>query len=88
MSQRVPQPHQLDSVDVINVGSAINDDGTVGDSDCGVRLAAVLDEASSALLCGLSADEQLKRSHAWAVALEQGGSSEHEAFSAEGCASM
>ena len=52
MSRRVPQPHQLDSVDVINVGSAINDDGTVGDSDCGVRLAAVLDEASSALLCG------------------------------------
>ena len=76
MSRRVPQPHQLDSVDVINVGSAINDDGTVGDSDCGVRLAAVLDEASSALL-----------SHG-AVALEQGGSSEHEAFSAEGCASM
>ena len=87
MSQRVPQPHQFDSVDVISVGSAINDDGMVGDSDCGVRLAAVLDEASSALLCG-SADEQLKRSHAWAVALEQGGSSEHEAFSAEGCASM
>ena len=87
MSQRVPHPHQLDSVDVINVGSAINEDGTVGDSDCGVRLAAVLDEASSALLWGLSAEEQLKRSHG-AVALEQGGSSEHEAFSAEGCASM
>ena len=50
VSRRVPQPHQLDSVDVINVGSAINEDGTVGDSDCGVRLAAVLDEASSALL--------------------------------------
>ena len=31
-SRRVRQPHQLDSV-VINVGSANNDDGTVGDSD-------------------------------------------------------
>ena len=31
-SRRVRQPHQLDSV-AINVGSANNDDGTVGDSD-------------------------------------------------------
>ena len=94
MNRRIPHPHQLDSVVVINIGSAISD-GTVGDiSDVGgVQLAPALEEVSSGLLCALSepstdrrrgAEEQLKYG---AVAAEQGGSSEHEAFSADGCSS-
>jgi hypothetical protein len=51
-----------------------------------VPLAAVLDEASSALLCGMSAEQQLLKFGA--VALQQGGSSEQLAISTEGCSSM